>query len=194
MKRASSENPAAEIGSKTPESTEAPAEVSVTAEDVTNTASTDEITDTTPDSKTTETPDTSTPDTSTPNELPQHYLSCGYYVGEGKGRYPDPVLVDQAEEIGKALASGGVSATAFNRMLRTLKAAKKLPFDAQEGALKKLMPQVIDQERKKKAPPLLREIVERNQAAVQSESDYAACLEHFWDIAVFLTAAQTAEK
>lgn len=40
MKKALSENPAAEIGSKTLESTETPAEVSVTAEDVTSTAAT----------------------------------------------------------------------------------------------------------------------------------------------------------
>ena len=128
------------------------------------------------------------------SSLPADYLSEGYYKGEGQKRYPAPTLVEQAEEIGKALAGGGVSATAFNRMLRTLKAAKKLPFDAQQGALKKLMPQVLDLERKKKAPPLLRELVERNRAAVKSSEDYAACLDHFQDIAVFLTAAQTEKK
>lgn len=116
------------------------------------------------------------------SSLPADYLSEGYYKGEGQKRYPAPTLVEQAEEIGKALAGGGVSATAFNRMLRTLKAAKKLPFDAEQGAIKKLMPQVLDLERKKKAPPLLRELVERNRAAVKSSEDYAACLDHFQDI------------
>lgn len=105
------------------------------------------------------------------SSLPADYLSEGYYKGEGQKRYPAPTLVEQAEEIGKALAGGGVSATAFNRMLRTLKAAKKLPFDAEQGAIKKLMPQVLDLERKKKAPPLLRELVERNRAAVKSSEE-----------------------
>ena len=132
--------------------------------------------------------------TEAPSSLLSDYLTGGYYKGEGQKRYPAPTLVDQAEEIGKALGASGVSATAFNRMLRTLKAAKKLPFDAEQGAIKKLMPQVLDLERKKKAPPLLRELVERNRAAVKSSEDYAACLDHFQDIAVFLTAAQTEKK
>lgn len=118
------------------------------------------------------------------------YLSEGYYKGEGKNRYPDPALVDQAEAIGKSLAAGGVTATAFNRMLRTLKTAKKLPFDAQQGAMKKLLPQVMDLERKKKAPPLLREVVECNRAAVKNEADFAACLDHLRDIGVFLAVEQ----
>lgn len=118
------------------------------------------------------------------------YLSGGYYKGEGKNRYPDPALVDQAETIGKSLAAGGVTATAFNRLMRTLKAGKNKPFEAQTGALKKVIPQVIDLENRKKAPPLLREIVERNRAAVQSEADFAACLDHLRDIGVFLVAEQ----
>ena len=152
---------AAEIGSKTPESTETPeattpAEASVTAEDVTSTAA-----------------------TPTAGNIPAEYLRGGYYVGEGKGRYPDPVLVDQAEEIGKSLAAGGVTATAFNRLLRTLKTA--------------IVPQVLDLERKKKAPPLLREIVERNRAAVKDKDDFAACLDHFQDIGIFLAMQAAAE-
>lgn len=159
----------AEIGSKTPEST-TPAEASVTAEDVTSTAA-----------------------TPTAGNIPAEYLRGGYYVGEGKGRYPDPVLVDQAEEIGKSLAAGGVTATAFNRLLRTLKTAKNKPFEAQAGALKKIVPQVLDLERKKKAPPLLREIVERNRAAVKDKDDFAACLDHFQDIGIFLAMQAAAE-
>lgn len=135
------------------------------------------------------TPDTQTNETDT-GAFASDYLSEGYYKGEGKSRYPNPVLVDQAETIGKSLAAGGVTATAFNRLLRTLKTAKNKPFDAQKGALKKLIPQVIDLENKKKAPPLLREIVEHNRTAVQNEADFAACLDHIQDIAVFLAASQ----
>lgn len=135
------------------------------------------------------TPDAQTDEADT-GALAPDYLSEGYYKGEGKNRYPNPVLVDQAETIGKSLAAGGVTATAFNRLLRTLKTAKNKPFDAQEGALKKLIPQVIDLENKKKAPPLLREIVERNRTEVQNAADFAACLDHFKDIATFLAAAQ----
>lgn len=140
---------------------------------------------------------TTTPEataTAEPTEAPSSpladYLAGGYYKGEGKNRYLTPNLVDQAEEIGKALAAGGVSATAFNRMLRTLKEARRKPYEAQEGALKKLMPQVLDLERKKKAPPLLRELVERNREAVKDEADFAACLDHLRDIGVFLAAEQ----
>ena len=118
------------------------------------------------------------------------YLDNGYYLGAGKERYTDPVLVDQAEEIGKALAAGKVTPAAFNRLVRTLKAAEKLPFPAQRGAIKKLLPQVTDLENHKKAPPMLREIVERNRAAVQTEADFAACLDHFRDIAIYLAAAK----
>lgn len=122
--------------------------------------------------------------------LPDGYLSKGFYVGENKGRYVDPALVDHAEAIGKALAETGVKPVVLNRMVKTLKTAARLPYEAQQGALKKLAPQVLDLEHKKKAPPMLRELVERNQAAVQNEADYAACLDHLRDVAIYLTAAQ----
>lgn len=105
--------------------------------------------------------------------------------------YTDPALVGQAEAIGKALAQSGVPANAVKKMFRTLKTAARLPYEAQQGALKKLTPQVLDLEQKKKAPALLREVVERNQAAVQNGADFAACLDHFRDIAIFLQAAQS---
>ena len=78
---------AAEIGSKTPESTEAPeattpAEASVTAEAITNTAA-----------------------TPTAGNIPAEYLRGGYYKGEGAARYISPDLVGimaQTIEIGRA--------------------------------------------------------------------------------------------
>lgn len=126
-----------------------------------------------------------------PAALPDGYLSEGYYQGEGKGRYVNPALIDQAEAIGKALAAGGVKPATLNKMVRVLKTAARFPYAAQQGALKKLTPQVLDLERKKKCPPLLREVIEHNQAAVQNEADYAACLDHFRDIGIYLTAAQS---
>lgn len=123
--------------------------------------------------------------------LPDGYLSKGYYVGEGKGRYTDPELVAHAETIGKTLAASGVKSAVLNKMVRTLKTAARLPYAAQQGAMKKLTPQVLDLENKKKCPPLLREVIEHNQAAVQNEADYAACLDHFRDIGIYLTAAQS---
>lgn len=123
--------------------------------------------------------------------LPDRYLSEGFYVGEGKGRYVDPALVDHAEAIGAALAASGVKPAAFNRMIKTLKTAAKLPYSAQQGALKKLAPIVLDLEHKKKCPPMLRQMVERNQAAVQNEADFTACLDHLRDVAIYLTAAQS---
>lgn len=131
--------------------------------------------------------------TNSTEALALDYLSGGYYKGEGKQSYPNPSLVDHAEGIGKSLAAGGVTATAFNRLLRTLKAAKNKPFEAQEGALKKLTVQVIDLDNKKKAPPLLREIVERHREAVHSPADFAACLDHFRDIYIYLAAQVEAE-
>ena len=118
-----------------------------------------------------------------PATIPCNYLAGGYYRGEGNGRYPNPALVDQAEVIGKALAAGGVTPTAINRMIRTLKDAKKLPFDAQQGAMKKLLPLAL-----KEKKPLLREVVEHNRAAVKNEADFAACIDHFKDISIFLAA------
>lgn len=153
----------------------------------TTTPGTSEATETPEAAKT---PEANAAQTNSTEALASDYLSEGYYKGEGKNRYPNPALVDQAETIGKSLATRGVTRTAFNRLMRTLKTAKNKPFDAQEGALKKLIPQVIDLENKKKAPPLLREIVERNRAAVQSEADFSACLDHFRDIGVFLAAEQ----
>lgn len=137
--------------------------------------------------------DSTTQTTDKTEALALDYLSGGYYKGEGKQSYPNPALVDHAEGIGKSLAAGGVTATAFNRLLRTLKAAKNKPFEAQEGALKKLTVQVIDLENKKKAPPLLREIVERHREAVHSPADFAACLDHLRDIYIYLAAQVEAE-
>ena len=117
--------------------------------------------------------------------LPADYLRDGYYKGEGKIKYPNPVLVDHAEAIGKALAAGGVTPTAFNRMVKVLKGAAKLPFPGQQGALKKLLPLAL-----KEKKPLLREVVEKNQKAVQTEADYVACLDHFRDIGIFLEATK----
>lgn len=122
--------------------------------------------------------------------LPADYLKGGYFRGEGKGRYTDPALIDHAAAIAKALAQSGVPANAVKKMARTLKTAARLPYEAQKGALKKLTPLVLDLEHKKKAPALLREVVERNQAAVENGADFAACLDHFRDIAIFLQAAQ----
>lgn len=139
------------------------------------------------------TPDTTSMTATTgtiPATLPDGYLNNGYYQGESKGRYVDPALIDHAEAIGKALAESGVKPAAFNKMIKTLKTAARLPYVAQQGALKKLTPQVLDLEHRKKAPPLLRQLVERNQAAVQNEADYAACLDHLRDVAIYLTAAQ----
>ena len=129
-----------------------------------------------------------TPATASGSNTPADYLRDGYFKSEGQNQYPNPDLVDHAEAIGKALAAGGVTPTAFNRMVKTLKDAKKLPLPGQQGALKKLLPLAL---KEKKAPPLLREVVERNRAAVETETDYAACLEHFQHVAIFLAAAQT---
>lgn len=127
---------------------------------------------------------------STAASLPADYLTGGYFRGEGKKRYTDPALVGQAERIGTELAQSGVPASAVKKMFRTLKTAARLPYEAQQGALKKLTPLVLDLEHRKKAPTLLREVVERNQAAVENGADFAACLDHFRDIAIFLQAAQ----
>ena len=89
---------------------------------------------------------------STAATLPEGYLSGGYFHGEGKCRYTDPALVDQAAQIGKALAASNTPPTAINKMVKTLKTAARLPYPAQQGALKKLTPQVLDLEHKKKAP------------------------------------------
>lgn len=125
------------------------------------------------------------PATASPGTLPADYLTGGYRKGEGKESYPNPALIDHAEKIGEALAAGGVTPTAFNRMVRALKGAAKLPYDAQQGALKKLIPLAL---KEKKTSHLLREVVERNRVAVQNEADFAACLDHFQDIAIFLAA------
>lgn len=138
---------------------------------------------------TTQTPPPATNSSAIDNLVPD-YLSGGYHKGNEKARYIDPALVDQAEVIGKALAANGVRSTTLNKMVRTLKVAKRLPYEAQEGALKKLMPQILGLEQKKKSPVLLREVVERNRTAVQNEADFAACLDHIQDIAVFLAASQ----
>lgn len=133
----------------------------------------------------------SAPATPAVGTLPADYLRGGYYRGEGKSQYLDPALVDHAEAIGTGLAAGGVTPTAFNRMVKVLKGAAKLPLPGQLGALKKLLPLAL---KEKKAPPLLREVVERNRAAVQNEADFAACLDHFQDVAIFLAAATQATK
>lgn len=161
-------NITAEIGTDT---SEAPAEIiSETPEEI--------ISETPASTTTSEVPPP-------PATIPCNYLAGGYYRGEGNGRYPNPALVDQAEIIGKALAAGGVTPTAINRMIRTLKDAKKLPFDAQQGALKKLIPLAL---KEKKTSHLLREVVEHNRAAVKNEADFAACIDHFKDISIFLAA------
>lgn len=167
-------NITAEIGTDT---SEAPAEIinEAPAEIISETP--EEIISETPASTTTsEVPPP-------PATIPCNYLAGGYYRGEGNGRYPNPALVDHAEIIGKALAAAGVTPTAFNRMMRALKGAEKLPYDAKQGALKKLLPLAL-----KEKKPLLREVVEHNRAAVKNEADFAACIDHFKDISIFLAA------
>lgn len=159
-------NITAEIGTDT---SEAPAEIiSETPEEI--------ISETPASTTTSEVPPP-------PATIPCNYLAGGYYRGEGNGRYPNPALVDHAEIIGKALAAAGVTPTAFNRMVRALKGAEKLPYDAKQGALKKLLPLAL-----KEKKPLLREVVEHNRAAVKNEADFAACIDHFKDISIFLAA------
>lgn len=75
-------------------------------------------------------------------------------------------------------------------MARTLGEARKKPYPAMVGALKKVQVQAIGIEHRKKTGSLLREIVGRNMAAVKSEADYAACLDYFQDIAIYLRDAQ----
>ena len=183
-------NITAEIGTDT---SEAPAEIiSETPEEIIS-ETPEKIISETPEEIISEAPEeiiSETPASTTTSEVPPppatipcNYLAGGYYRGEGNGRYPNPALVDQAEVIGKALAAGGVTPTAINRMIRTLKDAKKLPFDAQQGAMKKLLPLAL-----KEKKPLLREVVEHNRAAVKNEADFAACIDHFKDISIFLAA------
>lgn len=191
---------------KTIEDTQTPTEdtktgTAQTAEDATSTLSTEtteavSLDSTTPETGTTQTAEdaaSGTPDKvigPITGELEPDYLSHGYFKGEGKNKYPDPALVYQAEIIGRDFAAGGVTATAFNRLLRILKEAKGKSLEAQQGALIRLMPLVTKLELKKKAPPLLREIVECNWAAVKNEADFAVCLDHFRDIGIYLEMAQ----
>ena len=167
-------NITAEIGTDT---SEAPAEIiSETPEEIISETPEEIISETPASTTTSEVPPP-------PATIPCNYLAGGYYRGEGNGRYPNPALVDHAEIIGKALAAAGVTPTAFNRMVRALKGAEKLPYDAKQGALKKLLPLAL-----KEKKPLLREVVEHNRAAVKNEADFAACIDHFKDISIFLAA------
>lgn len=199
---------------KTPATATTPATIAATTTAPVNTTATTPPAPATVPVSTTTAPSTMPPATGTPSTTPpattasgtssatipattdsaarllDNYLKTGYYQGEGKGRYVDPALTDQAAVIGKALAESKVPPSAVNKMVRTLKAASRLPYAAQQGALKKLTPQVLDLENKKKAPPLLREVVERNQRAVQNEADFAACLDHFKDMSIFLASEQ----
>lgn len=122
----------AEIISTTPATTPAPATTNETPTPGTSNITAEIGTDTSeaPEEIISETPASTTTSEvpPPPATIPCNYLAGGYYRGEGNGRYPNPALVDQAEVIGKALAAGGVTPTAINRMIRTLKDAKKLPF------------------------------------------------------------------
>lgn len=120
------------------------------------------------------------------------YLKGGYFRGEGKGRYKAPELEDYAEIIAKALAESGTPASAVKKMARTLKkvAGPRFPFPAKQAALKALKPQVLDLEHRKKAPALLRLVVERNQAAVENDADFSVCVEHIQHIAIYLADEQ----
>lgn len=162
---------AAEIGSKTPESTETPeattpAEASVTAEDVTSTAA-----------------------TPTAGNIPAEYLRGGYYKGEGAARYISPDLVGIiAQTIAKALADGGLKQTAINSILRGLKRADKktLPLDAKRGALTGAIVTAKQLHQRKHAPTLLVDILECNRAAVQDGEDYKAAVKHLTAVGVYL--------
>lgn len=77
-------------------------------------------------------------------------------------------------------------------MSRTLRkvAGPRFPFPAKQAALKALKPVVLDLEHKKKAPPMLREVVEKNQKMVADDADFSVCAEHFEHIAIYLRDAQ----
>ena len=169
--KVSSEKPAAEIGSKTPESTEAPeattpAEASVTAEAITNTAA-----------------------TPTAGNIPAEYLRGGYYKGEGAARYINPDLVGiMAQTIAKALADGGLKPSGINPILRELKKSNKktLPLDAKRGALTGAIVAAKQLHQRKRAPTLLVDILECNRAAVQDGEDYKAAVKHLTAVGVYL--------
>lgn len=156
---------AAEIGSKTPEST-TPAEASVTAEDVTSTAA-----------------------TPTAGNIPAEYLRGGYYKGEGAGRYINPDLVGiMAQTIAKALADGGLKPGGINPILRELKKSNKktLPQEAKRGALSGAIVTAKQLQQRKHAPTLLVDILECNRAAVQDGEDYKAAVKHLTAVGVYL--------
>ena len=162
---------AAEIGSKTPESTEAPeattpAEASVTAEAITNTAA-----------------------TPTAGNIPAEYLRGGYYKGEGAARYISPVLVGiMAQKIATALADGGLKPSGINPILRELKKSNKktLPLDAKRGALIGAIVAAKQLHQRKRAPTLLVDILECNREAVQDGEDYKAAVKHLTAVGVYL--------
>lgn len=153
-----------------------------TSEAITNTASTDEITDTTPDSKTTETSEAS----SSPLT---DYLAEGYYKGESSGRYINPDLVGvMAQTIAKALADGGLKSSGINPILRELKKSNKkmLPLEAKRGALAGAIVTAKQLQQRHRAPGLLVDILERNRGAVQTDADYKAAVKHLTAVGVFL--------
>ena len=127
-------------------------------------------------------------------QLPSRYLENNFYITatNGRSKYPDPSLTDNAKEIGQNLAAAGMKTTEFNKMLRELKKVKKstLPVEAQTGALSALIPKALLLEKKKRAPHLLVSVLEANRNAVKDYKDFVACYNHLESVGIYLDLNQ----
>ena len=162
---------AAESGTKTPESPQG-----MEAPEVATPSETAEATEA-----------TKAPEAS--SSLPADYLSEGYYKGEGAARYIDPDLVGEtAQRLAQDLATGGMKQTATNSILRELKRADKktLPLDAKRGALAGAIVTAKQLQQRHRAPGLLVDLLERNQATIYSDADYKAAVKHLIAVGVYL--------
>lgn len=122
-------------------------------------------------------------------KLSPDYLSNGFFIGEGDGRYPDPALVsDMAEVLGAGLAICGLKPAAYNSLLKPLKKVNKrtVVFEAKYGALLALRPKIMLMKQKKRAPHILLEIIDANIRELKDNSDFEVCYQHLEAVSAFL--------
>lgn len=122
-------------------------------------------------------------------ELPDGYLVDGYHaVTENGASYLRTAYVaEYAQQLAEAL--NVMKPTDFNGLLREMKRNKKgtLPFEARQTAAAEMLPKALNLVSRKKAPPLLVDMIRANLTAIKTDEDWTAYYRHLEAIAGYMS-------
>lgn len=123
--------------------------------------------------------------TPAPVALPDGYLSDGYHVTNDKGDvfFNSVYVGDYAKELATILATGDSKITAAAFYAAFLRDAKSYlrrgtPYGAKATCAAAMIPRAIKLVAKRKAPPILRDMITAAAGAVNNDETFKALYEH----------------